>query len=61
MIHEDLGLAGQCFQKVQFCNPEWPMGWLGQSFIANILGSAEAFELTEHTFQLGGSSEVSSF
>ena len=59
MHHQDIDLASQCFKKVQFADPEWALGWLGQAFVA--LGSLERFELIEHAFNLGKSSEMELF
>ncbi|KAJ3056720.1 Superkiller protein 3 [Rhizophlyctis rosea] len=57
LINGDLDLANQAFGKSQFVDPDWSVAWLGQAYIAEKLGSSEAFELYEHAHELGGESE----
>ncbi|KAI8902630.1 hypothetical protein BC833DRAFT_572726 [Globomyces pollinis-pini] len=53
LLHDDLDLAKQCFQKCQFNDPDVALGWLGQAFIAELVGAEDAFELFEHAYELG--------
>ncbi|KAJ3035493.1 Tetratricopeptide repeat protein 37 [Rhizophlyctis rosea] len=57
LILGDLDLANQAFGKAQFVDPDWSVAWLGQAYIAEKLGSSEAFELFEHAHELGGEAE----
>ncbi|KAJ3328044.1 Tetratricopeptide repeat protein 37, partial [Kappamyces sp. JEL0680] len=53
LLHNDLELATYAFQKCQFHNLDFPLGWLGQAFTAEILGDEHASELFEHSYNLG--------
>ncbi|KAJ3256832.1 Tetratricopeptide repeat protein 37, partial [Borealophlyctis nickersoniae] len=58
LLHNDLDLASQAFQKAQFVDPDWALGWLGQAFVAERMGGRkEAREVVEHAFELGGEVE----
>ena len=58
LVHEDIELASQSFKKAQFVDPEWAMGWLGQTLVAKITASDDLFQMVEHTYNLGKSLQV---
>ncbi|KND01469.1 SKI complex subunit tetratricopeptide repeat protein SKI3 [Spizellomyces punctatus DAOM BR117] len=53
LLQEDLDLARQAFSRVQFADPEWPMGWFGLAIIAERAGK-DALEFFEQAYELGG-------
>jgi tetratricopeptide (TPR) repeat protein len=55
LINHDTDLAVVCFQKCQFLDPEFSLGWLGHGIIAEFLGQSNATALYEHAYDLGKS------
>lgn len=54
--HGDEDLANQSFLKAQVLDPDWAPAWVGQATLAEREGhEAEAGQLLEHAFSLGGS------
>jgi len=61
MLQEDFELANQAFSRAQSCDPDYTLAWIGQGMVATLLGEvADAQELFEHAFQIGGIYNVSS-
>ncbi|KAK6098097.1 Superkiller protein 3 [Batrachochytrium dendrobatidis] len=56
MFMDDMDLAGQCFSKAQFVDPDWPLAWFGQAYLAKLAGSREVYELMNHAHELGNAS-----
>ncbi|TPX67731.1 hypothetical protein SpCBS45565_g03629 [Spizellomyces sp. 'palustris'] len=53
LLQGDIELARQAFSRVQFADPEWPMGWFGLAIIAERAGK-DALEFFEQAYELGG-------
>ncbi|KAL2917247.1 Superkiller protein 3 [Polyrhizophydium stewartii] len=56
VMQDDLDLAGQCFQRAQFADPDWALAWFGQGYVADVTGSKDSFDLYEHAYTLGNTS-----
>ncbi|KAI8929766.1 hypothetical protein BC831DRAFT_395884 [Entophlyctis helioformis] len=39
LLQDDLDLAGQCFTRAQFVDPDWSLAWFGQAYVARLTGS----------------------
>lgn len=60
MLQEDFELANQAFSRAQSSDPDYTLAWIGQGMVAALLGEvADAQELFEHAFQIGGVYNVS--
>lgn len=59
LIHNDKELANQAFTRAQSADPDYSYAWLGQSFLATLIGDTrEARGLFTHAFDISPSNSM---
>jgi tetratricopeptide (TPR) repeat protein len=60
VIHSDLDLANEAFERAQLVDPDWALSWMGKALIASLNGHQQkAGKLVEHAYTLSLGSIVS--